>query len=128
MVLKRPECQGDDAVLVARADHHVHLPMPDPSPGLHGGGALSDVALAGQAATLLLGAVAFAISDRLAKVLPQGAACFAVLLHSTVDRLVADLEKPEELQPAADLFGAEPVAQKHLDQFPLDCAELAIAP
>jgi hypothetical protein len=98
-------------VLIARADHQIHLPMPELGACIHGSRSFRDVTLAGEAATLLLGAVAFAIADRLAKVLPQSSASLPVLLYATIDRLVADIEQPEELEPAADLLGAEPVAQ-----------------
>lgn len=119
--------QGHHAVLVARADHHIHLPVPNLDPGIDGSRPFRNVALAREAATLLLSAIAFAVSGPLAKVLPQGAASLAILLHATVDRLVTDLEQPEELEPPADLFRAKPVAQERLDELPLDSAELAVS-
>jgi hypothetical protein len=94
--------------------------------GIYNRRPVRDVAFARKPSPLFLRAVAFAIPRPLAKVLPQRAACFAVRSDATVDRLVADLEQIEELEPPADLFGAEPVAQQRLDELPLDSTELAV--
>ena len=121
-----PFDESNDAVLIGRADDHVHLPVPGLGSCVDHGRSVRDVALAGEPAALLLSPIPLAIPDGLTKVLPERSASLFVLLDVAVDGLMADLEQIEELEPSADLFGAELVAQKRLDQLPLRCAELAV--
>ena len=118
--------KGDHAMIAACADNDVHLPVPDLLAGLDRGRSLGDMTLAWKPTTLFSRAVAFPVADRLAKMFPELATAALVLAHVRVNGLMTDVEELEELEPTADLFGAEIIANECLDQRPLDLAEVAV--
>lgn len=121
-----PFDQRDDAVLIAGADHDVHLPVTDLGTHLSGGGPLGDVALAAESAALLGRPVTLAIPRRLPKVPPERSAALFVATDVRVDRLATDVEDLEKTQPAAHLFGTELLTQQKVDKLPLRSSELAV--
>src|SRR6266545_538962 len=118
--------ERDHAMIAARTDDDVHLPVTDLLARFHRWRPFGDVALTRKPTALFSGAVALPVSDRLPKMLPEFAAPAPVRVHVRVDGLVTDLEDLEELEPPADLFGAELMANEGVNELPLDLAEMAV--
>lgn len=113
---------------VARTDDRVHLPVPDLLAQFHGGRTLGDVALAGEATALLGASVAFSPLGRLSEKKKQRSSLLLVTTDEAVDRLVADGELALAPKPATDLLGAQPLAQKPSDEFPVGGHKSLIPP
>ena len=122
-----PFDEAQDAVVIAGTVHRIHLPVADLFAGLDDGGALGDVSFAGNVAALLVGVVALPAFERLTQMAPELSAAVLVAPDVEVDRLVADLQHAGKLEPPADLFRAELVAQQPLDQSPFRRAEAAVS-
>ena len=118
--------ERDHAMIAARTDDDVHLPVTDLLARVHRWWPFGDVPLARKPTALFGGAVALPVSERLPKMLPEFAAPAPVLVHVRVDGLVTDLEDLEKLESPADLFGAELIANETLNELPFDLAEVAV--
>lgn len=73
--------ERDHAMIAARTDDDVHLPVTDLLARFHRWRPLRDVPLARKPTALFSGAVALPVSDRLPKMLPEFAAPVPVLVH-----------------------------------------------
>src|SRR6187200_505415 len=112
-------------MLIALADDGVDLPVADLRAKLGGKGSRADVPFAGEAATAVVSAVAFAAPfPRTAQVGVERSAEHAIAPDVAVDRLVADAQRIA--QPAADLLGAPAFAKQSFDGAQIGAREALI--
>jgi hypothetical protein len=121
-----PLDEGDDAVL-GRADDGIDLPVADFLTRLDSGGAFGDVAFAGEAATRVVGPVAFAapLAD-LAQELEASASATLVPPDVAIDALVADAQHSVFSEPAGNLFRAPVLLEVCQHECPVVVAEALV--
>ena len=119
--------EAEDAVLAARADDGIHLPVTDLSAWFHGRRSLGDVPFAGYFASFFMGAVSLPILRSLAQVPIESSSPSLVLPDVLVDRFMAHAEQVIASQKAADLLGAEILSDELFDQLPVFRCQSTVA-
>ena len=120
--------QGHDAILGAVPHDGIDFPMADGASRLGDGWPFGDVALAGQAAPAVVGAVALAsLLGGLSQVPVQIAAGRLVSPDVLIDGFVADQHDAVKAQVACDLFGAPALFQVAVNNGEMGVIELSVA-
>jgi hypothetical protein len=101
--------------------------MTELTPELDGARPLGDMPLAGEAASLLVRAVAFTILRPLPQAAVQIAALPLVAPDVLVDGLMADPQQTVAGEEAADLLGAEIRTKQSFDRSPVTSGEVTVA-
>lgn len=119
--------EADDAVLAARPHDGVDFPVAQLSSRLDAGGPFTDVPLAGEPATAVIGTVALAPSlSGAAQLGVKRAAALEILPDVAIDGFMTDAEFALPAQEAGDLFRTPLLAQQSLDASELLRTELLI--
>ena len=122
--------QAHDAVLIAGPHDGIDLPVPDAPAVEHMRGTIGEVALAGEPAATVIGAVAFAKPSLVCptQVLMQETATAPIVPDVPIDGLVADTQQLLPAQVAGNLFWTPLLAQQGLDTLQIVPGEALITP